>query len=288
MARFPPQREHKLLTVTMRSLILLITLVFSQLFFHLAHASPHATAKANQQNVDGKTVRDDDRRKRRPVKQITARKSKAPETAPPHAKRKQARPLKAVTSPLKTAKTGRKKALTGKHIASKKATVRLHKKGSRIRPAGTSDAATPLRLTKTQRARYMKARETAMSKLMGQLGKPYLRGGASPDSGFDCSGLVWYAYKDLVKFKIPRTANEMYHLRDAAAVKRSDLEKGDLVFFRIHDRGMADHVGVYLGNGKFIQSPSTGKDIQVSALADNYWQQHYLGARRVMTPGSVR
>ncbi len=287
MASFPPQREHKLLTVTMRSLILLIMLVFSQLFFHLAHASPHATAKANQQNLDGKSVRDDDRRKRRPVKQITARKSKVPDTAPLHAKRKQARPLKAATAPLKPANTGRNKALTGKHKASKKAAARPHTKG-RVRHAGTYDATAPLRLTKTQRARYMKARETAMSKLMGQLGKPYIRGGASPDSGFDCSGLVWYAYKDLVKFKIPRTANEMYQLRDAAVVKHSDLEKGDLVFFRIHDRGMADHVGVYLGNGKFIQSPSTGKDIQVSALADNYWRQHYIGARRVMTPGSVR
>ncbi len=85
-------------------------------------------------------------------------------------------------------------------------------------------------MSKAHRQRYQKARETAMAKLMGQLGKPYQWGGTSPHTGFDCSGLVWYAYKDLLKFKIPRTANEMYHLRDAAPVKRESLEKGDLVF----------------------------------------------------------
>nr|WP_254304269.1 NlpC/P60 family protein [Candidatus Sodalis sp. SoCistrobi] len=61
-----------------------------------------------------------------------------------------------------------------------------------------------------------------------------------------------------------RTANEMYHLRDAAPVKKSELESGDLVFFRIRNRGTADHVGVYLGNGRFIQSPRTGRDIRIS------------------------
>jgi len=150
------------------------------------------------------------------------------------------------------------------------------------------DGDAPLKLSKAHRARYQKARETAMNKLMGQLGKPYQWGGTSPKTGFDCSGLVWYAYKDLVKFKIPRTANEMYHLRDAASIKRDQLEKGDLVFFRINGRGTADHVGVYLGGGKFIQSPRTGKDIQVSALSEDYWQEHYIGARRMMTPKTIR
>lgn len=89
-----------------------------------------------------------------------------------------------------------------------------------------------------------------MNKLMGQIGKPYHWGGTSPRTGFDCSGLVYYAYKDLVKFRIPRTANEMYHLRDASPVNRGELENGDLVFFRTQGRGTADHVGVYVGNGK--------------------------------------
>ena len=127
-----------------------------------------------------------------------------------------------------------------------------------------------------------------MNKLMGQLGKPYLWGGNSPRTGFDCSGLVYYAYKDLVNIRIPRTANEMYHLRDARPVDRGELESGDLVFFRTRGRGTADHVGVYVGNGKFIQSPRTGRDIQITSLSEDYWVRHYVGARRVVTPKTIR
>lgn len=72
-----------------------------------------------------------------------------------------------------------------------------------------------------------KATKVAMNKLMQQIGKPYRWGGSSPRTGFDCSGLVYYAYKDLVKIRIPRTANEMYHLRDAAPIERSELKNGD-------------------------------------------------------------
>ncbi len=71
--------------------------------------------------------------------------------------------------------------------------------------------------TRTKR-RCEKATKVAMNKLMQQIGKPYRWGGSSPRTGFDCSGLVYYAYKDLVKIRIPRTANEMYHLRDAAPI----------------------------------------------------------------------
>ena len=134
---------------------------------------------------------------------------------------------------------------------------------------------------------YLRVRQTAVNKLLEQLGKPYQWGGTSPYSGFDCSGLVYYAYKDLVKTPLPRTANEMFHHRDAALVKKNELEQGDLVFFRIH-KGSADHVGVYLGNNRFIQSPRTGSDIRISKLTDEYWQTHYVGARRVVTPQTIR
>lgn len=90
----------------------------------------------------------------------------------------------------------------------------------------------PVSIADAHRAKVQKATKTAMSKLMNQIGKPYHWGGASPRTGFDCSGLVYYAYKDLVKIRIPRTANEMYHLRDAAPIERSELKNGDLVFFR--------------------------------------------------------
>lgn len=143
-------------------------------------------------------------------------------------------------------------------------------------------------LSAAHKARVQKAQSKAMSKLMNQIGKPYRWGGTSPNTGFDCSGLVYYAYKDLVKFRIPRTANEMYHLRDAAPVGRNELQNGDLVFFRTQGRGTADHVGVYVGNGKFIQSPRSGQDIQITSLSEEYWRQRYVGARRMMTPTTLR
>lgn len=146
----------------------------------------------------------------------------------------------------------------------------------------------PTTIASAHKVRVQKAQKTAMNKLMGQIGKPYRWGGTSPVTGFDCSGLVYYAYKDLVKFRIPRTANEMYHLRDASSVDRGELETGDLVFFRTQGRGTADHVGVYVGNGKFIQSPRTGQDIQITSLSEDYWQRHYVGAKRVMTPKTIR
>ncbi|MXP67420.1 C40 family peptidase [Pantoea sp. Aalb] len=136
--------------------------------------------------------------------------------------------------------------------------------------------------------RYQKVRKIILNKLMQQLGKPYQWGGNSPNTGFDCSGLIWYVYKDLVKYKFPRTANAMYHIHNATPIKRNLLQKGDLVFFRIKTYRAADHVGVYLGHGKFIQSPRTGKDIRINILNNNYWQKHYIGARRMITIKTVR
>ncbi|CAO96851.1 C40 family peptidase [Erwinia tasmaniensis] len=283
----------------MRLFLTLFLLAFAQLFFNMAHASPHTLINANQHKADRNSAREDERRKRRPVKASPTKKAKEQPVKKAKQPTKAAHLTPAQDHKLTKKAATKQPALKGKKVnarisrtASKKKAPKKHygrqRAESSLAKVGKVDPSAPLKLSNAHRIRYQKARETAVSKLMGQLGKPYLWGGSSPKTGFDCSGLVWYAYKDLVKFKIPRTANEMYHLRDAAPIKRDRLEKGDLVFFRINGRGSADHVGVYLGENKFIQSPRTGKDIQVSALSDDYWQEHYVGARRVMTPKTIR
>lgn len=263
----------------MRLLITLFILAFAQLFVNVASASPHTPVNASLQKTEKKSARDDERRKRRPVK-TTTKKSRLTSVQ----KFKLKKQLKTATALQKTTSRRAPLKLSGKKYGHQ----RLAKAAAAAEADDEVQGLTGIKMSKSHRLRYQKARETAMNKLMGQLGKPYQWGGTSPHTGFDCSGLVWYAYKDLVKFKLPRTANEMYHLRDAAPIKRELLEKGDLVFFRINNRGAADHVGVYLGNGKFIQSPRTGKDIQISALSEDYWQKHYVGARRMMTPKTIR
>ncbi|GLR09435.1 endopeptidase [Mixta theicola] len=270
----------------MRLLITLFMLVVAQLFFNVAQASPQAPVKASQHKVDKKTARDDDRRKRRPIK--TASKKPRPVSVEKNKLKKKSKTAAVATASAKKSRASAKTTASVKKNNGKNSKQRYGRQRGDKKTAQIAKRGGPLEMSKAHRERYQKARETAMNKLMSQLGKPYLWGGTSPHTGFDCSGLVWYAYKDVVRFKIPRTANEMYHLRDAAPINREALEKGDLVFFRINNRGAADHVGVYLGNGRFIQSPRTGKDIQISQLDDDYWQRHYVGARRVMTPRTIR
>lgn len=130
-------------------------------------------------------------------------------------------------------------------------------------------------------------REKIIARLKAQLGKPYVWGGESPREGFDCSGLVFYAYNPHLSSRLPRTANEMYHDKRGNPVEVADLRPGDLVFFRIHHGDRADHVGVYLGGGQFIQAPRTGETIRISDLDAPFWQQHWLGARRVISPRTI-
>lgn len=193
------------------------------------------------------------------------------------------------TSPTKVSKTASHKAkATAKKVTTVAWTEKCTPRKGRKPVCVKVRNAAPGTIADAHKARVQKATKTAMNKLMQQIGKPYRWGGTSPRTGFDCSGLVYYAYKDLVKFRIPRTANEMYHLRDAAPIERSELKNGDLVFFRTRGRGAADHVGVYVGNGKFIQSPRSGQEIKITSLSEDYWQRHYVGARRVMTPQTIR
>ena len=110
-----------------------------------------------------------------------------------------------------------------------------------------------------------------------QQGKLYCWGGSSPKTGFDCSGLTKYAFQQGAGITLPRTAADQY----AAAEKVPDVEakRGDLVFFRTHGKRVS-HVGIYLGDNKFIHAPRTGKSITTSQLS-GYWKKRLVGFGRV-------
>ncbi|HHL2560098.1 TPA: C40 family peptidase [Yersinia enterocolitica] len=296
----------------MRLILTLFVLLFTQLFLNLAHASPQAHVSAEQKKGQVSQASPDDRKKRKADKNTkkakidnnkTNSKNVTNKIATNNDKKKTAatasktikKKAQEVSKPTSQKVTSSKKTNI-KTASNKKAAVKKTEKVAygRHRNKAQGIAATELaanskiKLSPAHKKRYQHAKQTAMSKLMKQVGKPYRWGGTSPNTGFDCSGLIYYAYKDVIRIKMPRTANEMYHLRDAAPVKRAELESGDLVFFNIANRGVADHVGVYLGNGKFIQSPRTGEEIRISMLDNDYWQDHYVGARRVVTPKTIR
>ena len=115
---------------------------------------------------------------------------------------------------------------------------------------------------------------------MGFLGVPYRRGGNSAESGFDCSGFVKAIYQQTIGLVLPRSAAQQ-----AAAtqtIDKSELRPGDLVFFNTM-RHAFSHVGIYVGNGKFIHSPKPGAEVRVEDMGLAYWARRYDGARRVPT-----
>ncbi|BBI91872.1 putative predicted lipoprotein [Serratia symbiotica str. Tucson] len=256
--------------VDMRLILILSMLLLTQLFFNLAHAVPQARTTTEQRKSHAANeAQPDDHQKRKAVK--ARKKVKVSARLPLKAKTQKIAKTVKVVPPRK----GDKKRYDHQRQPGISKTIHPHD----VRP---------LKLSLAHKKRYQHAKQTAMAKLMGQMGKPYHWGGSSPHTGFDCSGLIYYAYKDVVKIKMPRTTKEMYQLPHAAPIKKSELESGDLVFFRIHNHNVADHVGVYLGNGKFIQSPRSGEEIRISQLDNDYWQNHYIGARRVVTPQTIR
>ena len=110
-----------------------------------------------------------------------------------------------------------------------------------------------------------------------QQGKMYRYGGESPKTGFDCSGLTQFAFGQGAGVTLPRTAAEQY--KAAMKVSRSQATKGDLVFFNTSGRRVS-HVGIYLGNGKFVHAPRTGRAITTEALA-GYWEKRLIGFGRI-------
>ena len=113
---------------------------------------------------------------------------------------------------------------------------------------------------------------------LNMIGVRYRWGGDSPDSGLDCSGFVRYVFQDTLGLALPRRAEEMSRVGEK--VRISDLKPGDLVFFNTMRRTFS-HVGIYIGDNKFVHSPSTGSTIRVDDLDDRYWEKRFTGARRI-------
>lgn len=110
-----------------------------------------------------------------------------------------------------------------------------------------------------------------------QLGRPYRYGGLTPKTGFDCSGLINYSYKK-VGLTLPRTTRQLYRM--SKPIKRKHLRRGDLVFFRINRKSIS-HVGLYLGNNKFIHAPSSGKRVNIASLNTKYWRARFARGGRI-------
>lgn len=120
-----------------------------------------------------------------------------------------------------------------------------------------------------------------LGKAMTLLGVPYKRGGSSSDTGFDCSGFVRHIYETSVGRLLPRRADEQ--AKTTEKIDRNELNPGDLVFFNTMRRTFS-HVGIYMGDGKFIHAPSAGKAVRVDDLRAAYWTKRFTGARRVQEP----
>jgi cell wall-associated NlpC family hydrolase len=113
---------------------------------------------------------------------------------------------------------------------------------------------------------------------LGLVGIEYRYGGEDPESGLDCSGLVRHVFQQVAGVTLPRTALEMSRVGDRVA--KGELRPGDLVFFNTR-RFAFSHVGIYLGDGRFVHAPRTGRDVEVAQFDNRYWQKRFDGARRL-------
>jgi cell wall-associated NlpC family hydrolase len=124
-------------------------------------------------------------------------------------------------------------------------------------------------------------RLAAAAEALFTVGVRYHYGGSSPDTGFDCSGLVAHVYELAWGLALPRSTSEQRHL--GRPVRRAELQPGDLVFYNTRNRPFS-HVGIYLGDGDFVHAPRPGKRVRVESVNNPYWRARFSGARRLDPP----
>lgn len=127
-------------------------------------------------------------------------------------------------------------------------------------------------------ARDPQRANAVLIRAIGLVGTPYRYGGNTPQTGFDCSGLVNFVFRDMDHLALPRTARDIAAL-PVPAIRDAHLAPADLVFF---GSGRVDHVGIYVGQGRFVHAPNSGGTVRLDAINGYYWREHYLGARRVL------
>jgi cell wall-associated NlpC family hydrolase len=130
------------------------------------------------------------------------------------------------------------------------------------------------------------ARDTATDLVlsaMNFLGVRYRRGGNNAEQGFDCSGFTRYVFENSLGLVLPRRADQQAKIAGLQAVKKDELRPGDLVFFNTMRRAFS-HVGIYVGEGKFIHAPRTGGEVRIEDMRAAYWSKRFNGARRADLP----
>jgi cell wall-associated NlpC family hydrolase len=154
-------------------------------------------------------------------------------------------------------------------------------------PAAVSDDLDQLLANKGLLTRIDQARLSISNKAaelvvtaMGFLGVPYRRGGNTVETGFDCSGFVKAMFEQSAGLILPRKAEQQ--AAAAQKIDRADLQPGDLVFFNTMRRAFS-HVGIYVGEGKFIHSPKPGAEVRLENMGLTYWSRRFDGARRVQS-----
>ena len=148
--------------------------------------------------------------------------------------------------------------------------------GENVRPAAKP---TPQRTwSDSQPADPAKANAVLM-RAISLVGTPYRYGGNTPEGGFDCSGLVNYVYRDMLDMRLPRTSRDLAAM-EGPRIAPDRLSGGDLVFFG--SGGTVSHVGIYVGEGRFVHAPNSGGTVRLDRLDGSWWRDHYRGARRLL------
>jgi len=185
-----------------------------------------------------------------------------------------ASPLSASTSVAGAPPAGSPTAAAGSALAAGPASDSAESGPAEATPAPTAPA---------ESAFVSRVRDKASDMVltaMNFLGVPYHRGGQTVEQGFDCSGLTRKVFETSLGLVLPRRADEQAKAAGLVAIRREELRPGDLVFFNTLRRTFS-HVGIYIGDGKFIHAPRTGAQVRIEDLRFVYWAKRFTGARRV-------